>query len=193
MKLKTIIGPLTAALLTVGAFSAQAADFVMDTKKAHAFIQFKISHLGYSWLLGRFNTFSGEFSYDEQNPAASTARVDIDVSSIDSNHAERDKHLRSDDFLDTDKFPRASFVSTGFKDTGAGTAELMGNLTLKGVTRPLTISVRHIGHGNDPWGGYRHGFEGVTSFKLTDFGIMKNLGPASQTVQLYMSIEGIRK
>ncbi len=193
MKAKTMIGFFTAALIFVGSVTAQAADYVIDTKGAHAFIQFKISHLGYSWLLGRFNTFSGEFSYDEKKPAASKVKVDIDVTSIDSNHAERDKHLRSDDFLDTDKFPKASFVSTGFKVMGGGMAQLMGNLTLKGVTRPLTISVRHLGHGNDPWGGYRRGFEGETSFKLTDFNIMKNLGPASQTVHMYLGVEGIRK
>ena len=193
MNAKPIIGLFTAALISAGSLTAQAANYAIDTKGAHAFIQFKISHLGYSWLLGRFNTFSGDFSYDENNPTASKVKVDIDVASIDSNHAERDKHLRSDDFLNTDKFPKANFVSTSFKDMGSGTAELMGNLTLKGVTKPLKISVRNIGHGNDPWGGYRRGFEGVTSFKLTDFGIMKNLGPASQTVHLYLSIEGIRK
>lgn len=193
MKHKHTIGLLTAALISACTYSVQAAEYVIDTKKAHAFIQFKISHLGYSWLLGRFNTFSGEFSYDENNPAASKVKVDIDVASIDSNHAERDKHLRGDNFLDTDNYPGASFVSTGFKDLGDGKAELMGNLTLHGVTRPLSIAVTGIGHGKDPWGGYRRGFEGTTSFKLADFGIKRNLGPASQTVQLYLSIEGIRK
>jgi len=193
MKQKHAMGLLIAALISATTFSAQAANYVMDTKKAHAFIQFKISHLGYSWLLGRFNTFTGQFSYDEKNPSASKVMVEIDTSSVDSNHAERDKHLRSDDFLHVDKFPKASFVSTGFRVMGGGMAQLMGNLTMKGVTRPLAITVRNIGQGNDPWGGYRSGFEGETSFKLTDFGIMKNLGPASQTVHLYLSIEGIRK
>ena len=94
---KTLTGLLVAATLSCGALAAQAADYVIDTKGAHAFIQFKIAHLGYSWLLGRFNTFSGEFSYDENNPAASRVKVDIDVASLDSNHAERDKHLRGDD------------------------------------------------------------------------------------------------
>ena len=82
-----------------------AADYVIDTKGAHAAIEFRMSHLGYSWLTGRFNTFEGEFSYDEKNPNASKIEVRIDTTSLDSNHAERDKHLRSGDFLDTGKFP----------------------------------------------------------------------------------------
>ncbi|MCP4992196.1 MAG: YceI family protein [Gammaproteobacteria bacterium] len=192
MKAKTIIGYLTAALISVGSFTAQAADYMIDTKGAHAFIQFRVAHLGYSWLLGRFNTFTGQFSYDEKNPSASKLMVEIDTSSVDSNHAERDKHLRSDDFLHVDKYPKASFVSTGFKEMAGGKAKLMGNLTLHGVTKPITIAVDHIGHGNDPWGGYRRGFQGSTSFKMKDFGITKNLGPASETVHMFISLEGIR-
>ena len=190
---KTLTGLLAATTLSLGAWSAQAADYVIDTKDAHAFIQFKIAHLGYSWLLGRFNTFSGEFSYDESNPSASKVAVDIDVTSIDSNHAERDKHLRSDKFLDVGRFPKARFVSTGFEELGDGKAKLSGELTLHGVTKPLTIDVSHIGHGTDPWGGYRRGFEGRTRFALADFGIDYNLGPASKEVELYLSLEGIRQ
>jgi polyisoprenoid-binding protein YceI len=172
---------------------ATAADYVIDTKGAHAFINFKINHLGYSWLYGRFNTFDGEFSYDEKNPAASKVVVNIDPASIDSNHAERDKHLRSKDFLNVDKFPEAKFVSTSYKELGNGKAELVGDLTLHGVTKPVTIAVTHVGNGKDPWGGYRRGFSGTTSFALKDFGIDYDLGPAAQKVELTLSVEGIRK
>ena len=166
---------------------------MIDTEKAHAFIQFKIQHLGYSWLLGRFNSFDGEFSYDEKNPSAAKVMVNIDPASIDSNHAERDKHLRGKDFLHVDKFPKASFVSTLFEEKGNGKAVLKGDFTLHGVTRPISIDVEHIGHGKDPWGGYRRGFAGKTSFALKDYGIDYNLGPASEVVELFLSIEGIRK
>lgn len=172
---------------------AFASDYAIDTKGAHAFIQFKISHLGYSWLVGRFNTFDGEFSYDEENPTASKVAVTIDTASIDSNHAERDKHLRSKDFLNVGKYPQAKFVSTSFKELDNGKAELVGDLTLHGVTRPVTIAVEHVGHGKDPWGGYRRGFAGTTKFALKDFGIDYDLGPASQEVELFLSVEGVRK
>ena len=170
-----------------------AEKYVIDTEGSHAFIQFRILHLGYSWLTGRFNTFNGEFEYDENNPDKATVKVEIDVASIDSNHAERDKHLRDEDFLDVKKFPKASFVSTAFKDNGDGTAVLKGNLTLHGVTKPVTIDVEHIGHGTDPWGGYRRGFEGTTRIALADYDINYNLGPKSREVELTLSVEGIRQ
>jgi len=171
----------------------QAADYVIDTEKAHAFIQFRIKHLGYSWLLGRFNDFDGSFSYDEADPAASKVEVTIRTASIDSNHAERDKHLRGKDFLEVDKFPQATFVSSGFKENDDKTAALTGNLTLHGVTRPVTIDVKPVGHGPDPWGGKRRGFEGTTRLKLTDYNIDFDLGPAAREVELFLSVEGIEQ
>ncbi len=172
---------------------AYAADYTIDTEKAHAFINFKISHLGYSFVKGRFNNFSGEFSYDENDPSAAKVSVNIDTSSIDTNYAERDKHLRGEDFLDVDKYPTATFTSTSFKELGDDKARLSGNLTLHGVTRPIMINVTEVGAGKDPWGGYRRGFTGVTTLKLKDFGIDYDLGPASTEVEIQLSLEGIRK
>lgn len=181
--------------LVAGAHLANAADYVVDTEGAHAFIQFRVKHLGYSWLYGRFNDFTGEFSFDEKDPSKNKVFLDVDVSSLDSNHARRDKHLRSEDFLDTDKFPKASFVSTGYKPTGDGTAELSGDLTLHGVTKPIVVTVEHIGGGKDPWGGYRDGFQGSVTIKPADWGInmVDKLGPASEEVELFLSLEGVRK
>ncbi len=193
MKFKTI---LAALLLSLGlATTAMAEDYVIDTAKDHAFIQFKIGHLGYSWMLGRFNDFSGTFSYDEKNPSASKVEVTIDVASVDTNHAARDKHLRSPDFFNVDKHPTSTFVSKSFKELGGGKAVLTGAFTLNGVTRDITIDVTHIGHGDDPWGGYRRGFEGTTTLKIADYDIAfaPKLGPASAEAQLYFSFEGIRQ
>ncbi|HEY7773650.1 MAG TPA: YceI family protein, partial [Marinagarivorans sp.] len=113
-----------ASIMAVPAVSAD--EYVIDTRGSHAFIQFRIKHLGFSWLYGRFNEFEGTFSYDEKNPDKSKISVDIDVTSIDSNHAERDKHLRGEKFLHTDKFPDAKFVSTKYVPTGDKTAQLTG-------------------------------------------------------------------
>ncbi len=192
MKIKAIAAAaLTAAILLPS--QAFAEKYLIDTKGAHAFIQFRIQHLGYSWLSGRFNTFGGSFVYDEKNPGAASVKVEIDTASIDSNHAERDKHLRGGDFLHVDKYPKARFESTAFKENGNGTASLVGRLTLHGVTRPVTIAVQNIGHGPDPWGGYRRGFEGTTRIALADYGIKYNLGPKSKEVELTLSVEGIRQ
>lgn len=182
---------LGSALLSAG--QAMAADYVIDKKGQHAFVNFKISHLGYSWLYGTFKDFDGSFSFDDAKPEASKVAVNLKTASVDSNHAERDKHLRSADFLNVDKHPTASFESTKVVSTGQGTADITGNLTLNGVTKPVVIAARFIGEGKDPWGGYRAGFEGTTTLALKDFGIDKmDLGPASQTVDLIISVEGVR-
>jgi len=189
---KALLGTTLAAALLLPTL-APAADYVIDTKGAHASIEFRIQHLGYSWLVGRFDDFSGQFSYDEDNPSASKVEVTVDTASVDSNHAERDKHLRSEEFLDVAKYPQARFVSTGYQERANGSAVLSGDLTLHGVTRPVTIDVKPVGHGPDPWGGYRRGFSGTTTLKLADYGIKRDLGPASREVQLFLSVEGIRQ
>ena len=172
---------------------ASAADYVIDTKGAHAAINFRIKHLGYSWLSGRFNTFSGTFSFDDKKPEASTISVEIDVASVDSNHAERDKHLRSADFMDAAKFPKATFVSKSVTPKGAGKATIAGELTLHGVTKPVTIEAEFIGGGDDPWGGFRQGFVGSTKLVLADYGMTHDLGPAAKEVELTLNVEGLRK
>lgn len=188
---KTFAALLLGSVLTTGAVSA--ADYVIDQEGQHAFVNFKISHLGYSWLYGTFKDFDGTFSYDAEQPEASAVNVNLRTASLDSNHAERDKHLRSADFLNTSKHPTATFASTKVVSTGEGTADIVGDLTLNGVTQEVVIAANFIGEGDDPWGGYRAGFEGTTTLQLADFGIKANLGPASESVELILSVEGVRK
>ncbi|SDJ54436.1 Polyisoprenoid-binding protein YceI [Pseudomonas delhiensis] len=181
---------LGTALFSAG--QAMAADYKIDKEGQHAFIEFRIKHLGYSWLYGRFDDFDGAFTFDEKNPAADKVKVTINTNSVNTNHAERDKHLRSGDFLNVSKNPTATFESTGVKADGKN-AEISGNLTLNGVTKPVTIKAELIGQGDDPWGGYRAGFLGTTTLKLKDFNIQRDLGPASQEVELTLSVEGVRQ
>lgn len=195
MKINNI---MAAALISLASTTAwmtpgHTAEYLIDTKGMHAFIQFRVQHLGYSWLYGRFNEFKGTFNYDEKTPEKAAIDITINTASVDSNHAERDKHLRSDDFLDVEKFPEARFTSTEYVPGTDGKGLLKGNLTLHGVTKPIEIEVTEIGAGDDPWGGYRRGFEGTTSFTMADFGIKKNLGPKSKDVEMILSIEGIRQ
>lgn len=188
---KILLASFIASSLT--ALPAMAEEYDIDIQGSHAFIQFKIKHLGYSWLLGRFNQFTGHFSYDEAKPTESKIEVTIKTASIDSNHAERDKHLRGKGFLEVDKYPEARFTSTSFEDKGSGKGVLKGDLTLHGVTKPVAIEVTQVGAGKDPWGGFRRGFEGHTTLTLKDFGIERDLGPASREVELQLFVEGIRK
>lgn len=170
------------AVLLATAPLAHAEEYLIDTEGAHSSIQFRISHLGTSWLLGRFNTFSGTFSYDAAEPEKAAVKVDIDVTSIDSNHAERDKHLRGEKYLNTDKYPDASFVSSSFTPNAEGGGIMKGTLTLYGTSKEIEIAVSKVGEGADPWGGYRAGFSGTTEIKPKDFGMTFNLSPAAETV-----------
>jgi len=188
---KSLIASTFAAVL-LSPF-ANAADYVVDHKGAHASINFKIKHLGYSWLTGRFDNFSGDFSYDEKNINDAKISIKIDTSSINSNHGERDKHLRSGDFLEVSKFAEATFVSSSITDKGNNKLEVKGLFSFHGVNKEITIDATKIGEGKDPWGGYRAGFSGTTKIGLKEFGIKTNLGPASTHVELELHIEGVKK
>ncbi|CAK9884657.1 MAG: Protein YceI [Candidatus Erwinia impunctatus] len=187
---KSLLAIATSALLFTA--SSQAAEYKIDKQGQHAFVQFRIQHLGYSWLYGTFRDFDGHFAFDDQNPAGDNVSVTIKTASVDTNHAERDKHLRSSEFLNSGKFPEATFVSTGVKPAG-DKLEVTGNFTLNGVTKPITLIAQKIGEGKDPWGGYRAGFAAEGTLTLKDFNIKSDLGPASQQVQLMISVEGIRQ
>ncbi|NKI35741.1 YceI family protein [Wenzhouxiangella sp. XN79A] len=194
---------LTSTLLTGAALAATALapapaaaapeTYVIDTRGAHAFVQFRISHLGFSWLYGRFNDFEGEFTFDPDAPETSSVAVEIRTASIDSNHRRRDEHLRGEDFLKVEQHPVARFRSTAFVPTGKDRYRLEGELTMLGQTRDLAIEVEQTGAGEDPWGGFRRGFEGTTTLTLADWGIDYELGPEARTVQMTLTIEGIRR
>jgi len=191
MIFKTLIA---AALLFATSIPAQAEQYDIDIKGQHAFIQFKVKHLGYSWLLGSFRTFDGHFSYFERRPEKNSVSISIDTASLDTNHAERNKHLRSADFFNVAQYPKATFVSSSYEKTGKKTGILNGKLTLHGVSKEIAIDVTQIGTGPDPWGGYRRGFEGHTTLHLSDYKMKKSamLGAVAENVELFLSIEGIR-
>lgn len=173
--------------------SLYAADYVIDKEGQHAFINFKTGHLGFSILHGRFNDFDGRFSWDADKPEESKIEVIINTASVDSNHAERDEHLRSADFLNVEEHPQARFVSTKVEAAGGDKFKVSGDFTFNGVTRPVVIDARFVGEGEDPWGGYRAGFEGSTSIRMADYNVAMDLGPPSAVIELELSVEGIRQ
>ncbi len=195
---KLLLGFATSVLVVIGVVptSVLADTYKIDdnTMGAHAFVQFRVKHLGYSWLYGNFNSFSGTFEYDAKKPEASSIEMTIDMNSVDSNHADRDKHIRSDDFLNVKKYATASFKSISFVPSKTG-GVMKGDLTFFGKTMPVEVDVINIGGGKDPWGGYRHGFEGKVTIKPADFGLdlTKKLGPDTAEVELTISVEGIKQ
>ncbi|WP_191600885.1 YceI family protein [Marinomonas algicola] len=192
--MKTLLKSTLLATMIAGSAIASAASYVIDDSKAgaHSQIDVKVSHLGFSWVKARFNHFSGTFEYDSSNVDASSIEVSIDTSSFDSNHAKRDKHIMSDDFLDSGKYPTATFKSSNIKRLDDGQLSVTGDLTLHGVTKPITFDANLIGEGKTPWGDYRAGFEGSVDLKFADFNIDgSQIGTDDFTVN--MSFEGISK
>jgi len=181
---------ITTAFLMAPAFSAE---YKIDSDGAHASINFKIPHLGFSILVGRFDKFSGSFSYDEKTLEASKINVTIDMTSLNSNHPERDGHLQAENLLFTEKYPEATFVSEKFVSEDNNMGIMYGKLTLRGVTKDVAIQFMKVGEGKSPWGDYRVGFAGSTTIVLKDFGVPRDLGTSSQEVELELYIEGIRQ
>lgn len=192
-KIFILAAALASGLALTSPAQSEVERYVIDTRGGHAFVQFRIPHLGFSWLYGRFNDFEGSFSFDTESPENSAVSVEIRTASVDSNHERRDDHLRNEDFLTVEEYPTATFESTTFEPTGDETYRLEGDLTLLGQTRSVAIDVTQIGAGEDPWGGYRRGFQGSTTLTLADWGIDYDLGPAAREVEMILSIEGVRQ
>lgn len=152
---------------------ATAATYVIDdvTAGAHSQIDVKVKHIGISWVKGRFNSFAGTFEYDKDLPNDSSVEVTIDTNSFDSNHAKRNKHIMSPDFLDVAKYPTATFKSSNIKDLGDNKVQVTGELILHGVTKTISFDALLLGEGDSPWGDYRAGFEASVDLNFADFKI----------------------
>jgi polyisoprenoid-binding protein YceI len=183
---------LTGLVLSVVALApAQGADYKIDP--AHTFIEFEISHLGYSIVAGRFDKYSGHFSWDRAHPDKASISIKISTDSIDTNVPQRDKDVRGAAFLNVAKYPYATFTSTRYKGNAKG-GTLEGNLTLHGVTRHISLKVTAIGQGPDPWGGYRAGFRATTTLLRTNFGMGHDeLGPTANAMKFNLYVEGVRE
>jgi len=195
MKKLATLGLAVIACMAMFAQPARADEFAIDN--SHTSVIFGVSHMGYSITYGRFNNVSGAFTLDAKGPEASTFQVAIDVASIDTNDAKRDEHLKGPDFFNAGEFPVISFKSTKVapKKTETGIAlEVTGDLTMHGVTKPVTLELQKLGEGPGPTGqDFRTGFSGTAKIKRSDFGMTNMVGPVGDEVAITISIEGIRK
>jgi polyisoprenoid-binding protein YceI len=166
-----------------------------DIDTSHSDVSFTIRHMMVSKVRGRFGSFSGEIVTGE-NLADSTVTATIDASSIDTNNEQRDGHIRSADFFDIENHPEWTFRSTGIRVDGDDFA-LDGELTIKGVTRPVTLALEVNGFGPDAWGGTRAGFSASTSIDRNDFGVDIKMPldgggvVLSDKVQIQLEIEAV--
>jgi polyisoprenoid-binding protein YceI len=160
-----------AAAMAVGSPALAAETYQLD--KAHSTVGFQVRHI-FTMVGGSFQDFSGTVRIDRARPEASSVEFTIQAASIFTNEPKRDEHLKSPDFFDTAKHPTISFKSSAVKPAGANSYEVTGNLTMRGVTRQVTLPVTFLGEARDPWGNEKVGFELATVLNRKDFGINWN-------------------
>ena len=163
-----------------------AATYKVDLD--HTSLSFKIRHL-LSNVQGQFKDFEGTLDYDPQHPENAKAEATVKAASIDTNVAPRDKHLRSADFFDVEKYPTLTFKSTKFTPEGQDKGKLEGALTIHGVEKPVVFDVDIHGVAKDPWGNVRAAFTATTKINRKDFGLVWN--QAVETGQLLVGEEVI--
>jgi polyisoprenoid-binding protein YceI len=155
-------------LLATGAASAATETYTIDPN--HSNVGFSVRHF-FSKVPGRFTKYEGTITLDPKDLSTAVINVTIDANSINTGVNDRDSHLRSADFFDVAKYPTITFVSTSITAQGPKKASVKGNLTMHGVTKPVTLEAEVLGFSPDPWGGYRGGFEAKTQIDRMDYGV----------------------
>ncbi len=157
--------------MTTTASATTVRTFIID--KAHSEVAFQVRHL-ITRVRGRFTDFDGTIVFDESRLAGASVSITIKAASIDTSEPDRDTHLRSADFFSVDEHPTITFASRRVQPTGARTFDVTGELTIRGVTREITMPVEYLGTAADPWGKQRAGFEAETTLNRKDFGLTWN-------------------
>jgi polyisoprenoid-binding protein YceI len=157
---------------TTTEFSTLTGDYTFDV--AHSRIGFVARHAMVTKVRGAFNEFEGTASIDGSDPSKSSASISIDVASIDTRQAQRDAHLRTNDFLDVENFPKIGFKSTSVEHQGGNDFTVTGDLTIKDVTKTITIPLEFQGAATDPFGNKRIGFEGSAQIVRSEYGVTYN-------------------
>lgn len=182
------------ALVVLASFLVAGVARAQDTYKVdpvHSSVLFKNHHMNAGYVWGRFNQIAGSFTL-APNAEDSKFDITIDVNSVDTANENRDKHLKNPDFFDAAQFPTITFKSTKVSPgKEADTVEVVGDLTLHGVTKPITVIVKKTGVGQNPMNKKQvAGVEAVFTIKRTDYGMTKMVGPSGDEVTLHVNLEG---
>jgi polyisoprenoid-binding protein YceI len=159
----------------------------------HSSNVFRIKHMNVTYFYGRFNAVAGTFAFDDADPTKCAFDVQIDAASVDTNNTDRDKHVKSAELFDVEKYPKITFKSTSVKKAGEQTYEVAGDLTFHGVTKPLTVKIQRTGAAPGMQGDYISGCETTFEIKRSEFGMTAAIGPLSDEVRLTVSLEGVRQ
>jgi polyisoprenoid-binding protein YceI len=167
--------------------------------KTHSIVEFAVKHLVVTTVKGHFREFAGSALIDEANPENSSVTASIDVASVDTNVADRDAHLRSDDFFNAEQYPKITFKSTRVEPVNGERAKVYGELTIRDVTKQVVLDTEYEGQVDDPWGNRRAAFTATTQISRKEFGVKWNqlveTGGAvvSDTIKITLHVEAVRQ
>ena len=154
--------------------SPQAVTTKWNIDPVHTVAEFKVKHMMVSNVKGDFDKVTGSIVLDDADPSASSINVTVDVASIDTNESNRDGHLQSPEFFDSQKHPQITFTSSSVETDSEGSLNLTGEITIKGITKPITLTGTLGENGEDPWGHQRVGFEVSGVIDRRDFDLAWN-------------------
>lgn len=193
MQLITKLISLTAALLLAcGHAVAEPVTYKIDD--SHSFANWSVRHVA-AKTSGTFSDITGKILIDSENLANSNVVAKINMLSVNSSHAKRDKHIKEADYLDVEKFATATFISNKVVATSNTEGVMTGIFTMHGVIKEMTFPFKVLGFGTDPWGGYRSGFEAKTSLKASDFDFGWGIKPNASVgddIEITLLIEGVK-
>ncbi len=191
----------TLSLAVFGLLAGNAAAVEYQIDPVHSEVMFRIKHMGLSTVSGRFDQISGSFDLDAKNIGNTKGSANIPVASINTNNAKRDGHLKGDDFFGADKFPEIKFVSKSVKNVNMTdtTCDLIGDLTMRDVTKEITLKIKGNGLGKDDWGNERAAFHASGKINRQDFNLKFNklveatgAMMVSDNVDIDLNFEGTR-
>ena len=196
MKTLAVVAIVALAYCLPGAKAAptptsRAEKFTLDP--VHSFALFKIKHLGIGYSWGRINNPTGTIEVDEADPSKSSVSVELKAENVDTANGPRDQHLKGPDFFNSKQHPTITFKSKSVKKAGDAKVDVVGDFTLLGVTKEITVSMTRTGGGKHPMGGTAVGFEGTVTVKRSDYGMKFSLDNIGDEVQIFLAFEAIHK
>ena len=175
---------------------SEQATWVIDP--SHSTVGFVVRHL-VSKVRGQFAEFEGKIVGNPEDLTTAQAEFSAQVTSVDTKQSDRDNHLRTSDFFDVANYPTMTFVSSRIEKSGESEYTVLGDLTLRGVTKEVSVHVEYLGTGKDPWGGQRAGFEATARINRKDFGVNWNQALEAggvlvgDTVEIHLELETIQQ
>ena len=208
MKIQAVLTSLLAGVTVAGLAAFSPVDTQATKKQAndtqgtetykvdpvHTTAIFRVKHLGVTYFYGRFNETTGTFTLNTEDPSQMLFDVQIKTESVDTNATNRNNHLKSPDFFNAKQFPTISFKSKSVQSSGENMYTVAGELTLHGVTKPITVQMEFVGQGDKgPRFGYRAGFDVTFTIKRSDYGMNFMQGMLGDEVRIMVGLEGARQ